>query len=359
MAGNILFSIKDTKSSFNMSEFARTTLLKRYAKRDKNGIYQEFTAEEIFHRVASDLARPDVIYALHKNGYLGRGEKKFDVSKYLIGENKITNPSNFLDFWIGKFKNHDDYNTIRDNLVSSFNSDIKKFYDVMINKLFLPAGRTMANAGGAGKIVANCVVLNINDSLTEGSDSIMGTLHDAAALQNQGSGIGFNFSSLRPHGSSTKNTQASGPISFIKMYNEVFKAVKQSNRHGANMAVFNIDHPEILEFIRCKEQEGNISAFNVSVGITDKFLKQATNKNHPKFNVPWLCIWNNKKIRPYYINETGDHEYPGYTASEILYLICKYSWRNGEPGIVFLDEVNRKNVLPGLGPIKACNPCGL
>lgn len=342
--------IIDSKQNFNMSPLARTIMLKRYANKNRDGIFLETKPEEILFRVASDLAKPDVIHMLQSMNKLHYNQTPFDASLFLTRKEKISNPDEFIKKWCS------DIPVVKKKYIET----TQQFYEVMFNKRFLPAGRTMANAGGAGKIVSNCVVLDINDSLTAGEDCIMSTLHDAAALQNQGSGIGFCFSSLRPHGSSTKNTQASGPVSFIKMYNQVFVAVKQSNRNGANMAVFSVTHPEILEFIKCKEKEGSINAFNVSVSLTDEFMKQATNKSHPNYNDPWLCTWENEKQLPYYIDETtGDHTYPRFTASQILNKLCECAWKNGEPGMIFIDEVNRENPLPGLGKIKACNPCGL
>lgn len=231
------------------------------------------------------------------------------------------------------------------------------FYAVLMRKEFTPAGRTLTNAGTQFPIVANCIVLHIDDSM----DSIFSTLRDAALLQQAGSGLGFPLHLMRPAGTNTKRSQgqASGPVSFLKVYNQAFGVIKQQNRHGANMAVMRVDHPDILEFVHCKEKEGEVSNFNVSVGLTDEFM-QAVKDNDPN---PWYCNFNGQKMKPRRIKRTGGEtaiaiEEVTMTARELFQEIIATAWINGEPGCVFLDEVNNKNPLPGLGRIEACNPCG-
>lgn len=231
------------------------------------------------------------------------------------------------------------------------------FYEILVRKEFTPAGRTLSNAGTANPTVANCIVLHIEDSM----DSIFSTLHDAALLQQAGSGLGFPLHLLRPAGSDTRRSQgqASGPVSFLKVYNQAFGVIKQQNRHGANMAVMRVDHPDILEFIHCKEREGEIQNFNISVGLTNAFM-QAVKDNDPQ---PWLCTWKGVSQKPRRILREGDEtaikiEEVDLTARQLFEEIVATAWINGEPGCVFLDEVNRTNPLPGLGRIEACNPCG-
>jgi len=141
-----------------------------------------------------------------------------------------------------------------------------KFYQLMLNLEFLPAGRTLANAGTAMSVISNCVVLHIEDSL----DDIFKTLRDATLLQQSGSGVGFPFHLLRPAGSLTKRTQgvSSGPVSFLYVYDKAFGVIKQQGRHGANMAVMRVDHPDILDFIHAKDREGELTNFNISISLT-------------------------------------------------------------------------------------------
>jgi len=233
----------------------------------------------------------------------------------------------------------------------------KEFYDMMGSKEYTPAGRTITNAGASTPVVANCIVLPVKDSM----ESIFQTLKDSALLQQAGSGLGFDFSLLRPAYTPTKksNGVASGPVSFLKVYNEAFGVIKQQGRHGANMAMMQIDHPDVLDFIRAKEIEGDIRNFNISIKVTDEFMKAVTEKP----DAQWYCTWNGKKMKPHRVlrNPSGSVqgvEEMDITAGEIFDELIHYAWLNGEPGIVFIDEVNRTNPLPGLGPIGCSNPCG-
>ncbi len=232
-----------------------------------------------------------------------------------------------------------------------------KFYEIMSNLDFLPAGRTLTNAGTGMPIVSNCIVLHIPDSM----DGIFKTLHDATLLQQAGSGLGFPFSDLRPAGFVTKRTQgiASGPISFLKVYDKAFGVVKQQGRHGANMAVMSVDHPDILDFIHIKDREGELANFNISVALTDEFIKKVISESEE----PWVCRFKNIKTLPRKITRDTEGNVSQIqeikiTPKEIMGEIAEAAWTNGEPGIIFIDEVNRTNPLPELGEIKASNPCG-
>ena len=232
-----------------------------------------------------------------------------------------------------------------------------EFYGVMASFKFTPAGRTITNAGAPTALVPNCIVLHINDSM----DGIFTTLKDAALLQQAGSGLGFPFHMLRPAGTRAKRSRgvASGPISFLQVYDMAFGVIKQQGRHGANMAVMRVDHPDVLDFIHAKKREGDIKNFNISVGITDEFMRQAL-KGAKK---PWLCEFNGVKMKPRVVDRDAYNNILSVTdvtttARELLHDIASMAWTNGEPGVVFLDEVNRTNPLPGLGRIEACNPCG-
>ena len=232
-----------------------------------------------------------------------------------------------------------------------------KFKDVMSKFEFVPAGRTLANVGAETPVVSNCIVLHIRDSM----DQIFQTLHEAALLQKDGSGLGFPLHLLRPAGSVAHRSagMASGPVSFLRVYNGAFGIIKQQNRHGANMAVMRVDHPDILEFVHIKDKEGDIANFNVSVGLTDDFMRAVSTGSKE----PWLCKWGGKSYKPRRIQRNAkfayqSHEELDITASELFDEILQSAWKTGEPGCVFMDTVNRTNPVPGLGRLEACNPCG-
>jgi ribonucleoside-diphosphate reductase alpha chain len=231
-----------------------------------------------------------------------------------------------------------------------------QFLEILKSFEFCTAGRTLSNAGAPTPIVPNCVVLHMEDSM----DGIFETLKEAAMLQQSGCGLGFPFHLLRPAGTIAKKSRgvASGPVSFLHVYNDAFGVIKQQNRHGANMAVMRIDHPDILEFIHCKDVEGEIKNFNISVGLTNEFMEKVKN-NDPS---PWLCEWKGVKMKPRRIYRDGrivtDVKEETMPVKELFQEIITSAWQSGEPGLVFLDRVNETNPLPGLGRIEACNPCG-
>ncbi len=238
---------------------------------------------------------------------------------------------------------------------------VQEFEDALHGEMaahrFIPAGRTLANAGGPTPVVQNCVVLGIDDSL----DSIFSTLHDAVLLQQSGSGLGFALDTMRPAGACARTTygSSSGPVSFLGVYSASFSIVKQQNRSGANMAVCSIEHPDVLEFIHCKEREGAHACFNISVGITDEFMRQV----REDVKTPWMCHFGGVQMLPRRIERKANGAFAAatpveMTAREILREIATAAHRNGEPGVLFLDAANRANPLPGLGPLRATNPCG-
>ncbi|MBI4135314.1 adenosylcobalamin-dependent ribonucleoside-diphosphate reductase [Candidatus Uhrbacteria bacterium] len=233
----------------------------------------------------------------------------------------------------------------------------KEFYGVLSRFEFTPAGRTITNAGAPTRVVANCIVLHFDDSM----DGIFSTLHDASLLQQAGSGLGFAWHLLRPAGTVTvaSRGQASGPVPFLNAYNHSFGVIKQQGRHGANMGVMRVDHPDILEFIDCKRKEGDIVNFNISIALTDDFMKavRADSKE------PWFCEWRGKKMKPRAVKRNSRGAYLGHdevtlTARELMDKIVDAAWSNGEPGVLFPDAANRTNPVPHLGRLEATNPCG-
>ena len=228
----------------------------------------------------------------------------------------------------------------------------EKFFSVMWDLDFLPNSPTLMNAGTGQGTLSACYVLDIDDSMS----SIMMTAHDQAMIEKFGGGIGFSLSGLRPEGTPIKTTQgrACGPIAVLQTLSQVGTMITQGGkRDGAHMAIMSVYHPDIEKFIKCKSTEGDIHNFNISVGADSNFMTAVENDDF--LHLTWPLDTNSYDTLP-----LSDSEEDGtwIKARELFDKITAGAWKNGEPGMVWLDRINQDNTTPHLGQINATNPCG-
>ena len=220
------------------------------------------------------------------------------------------------------------------------NKTEKVFYGMMSRLEFIPNTPTLFNAGTRLGQLSACFVLPVEDSL----EGIFTSAKNMALIEQSGGGVGFDFSRLRPKGDIVKSTKgvASGPVSFMRIFDTGTEIIKAGGkRRGAMMAVLRVDHPDVIEFITSKQQPGFLSNFNISVAVTDDFMK-AMEENGEYWLVNPRNKEKTKKLR----------------AKEVWNLIAKSAWMSGDPGVIFIDEINRRNPTPQVGRIESTNPCG-
>ena len=275
-----------------LSQNARTVLEKRYLVKDASGRATE-KPEDMFWRVATVVAEAD--------------------RRYGASEGVVTKAA-------------------------------EDFYRLMTQRRFEPNSPTLMNAGRPLGQLSACFVLPVEDALSNGQNGIYDTLRSMALIHQSGGGTGFSFSRLRPKGSMVRSTTgvASGPVSFMKLYDASTDAVKQGGtRRGANMGILRVDHPDVMEFITCKEDLTQITNFNISVAVTTKFMEAV--KAGTSYDL----------VDPVTSKVTGQLD-----AREVWDKMVLGAWRTGEPGVFFVDEANRYNPVPHLGLYEATNPCG-
>ena len=277
-----------SEAPLRISPNALRVLQKRYLAKDETGKVIE-TPEEMFRRVAVNMAQADGFY----------GAMPDEIRK-----------------------------------------TEEEFYALMARLDFLPNSPTLMNAGRPLQQLAACFVLPVEDSI----GGIYDTLKHQALIHQTGGGTGFSFSRLRPKDDMVRSTGgvASGPVSFMKVYNQSTEHIKQGGtRRGANMGILRVDHPDILEFITCKTDTKEVTNFNISIAVTDAFLSAALKGEMYDLVSPR----NGKAVRQ-------------LNAREVLATIAEAAWRNGEPGLFFIDQANRTNPTPHYAMIEATNPCG-
>ncbi len=275
-----------SEETLTFTQEALRILERRYLLKDNTGSIVE-TPKEMLHRVAENIAYADTFY----------GMKNVEETE-------------------------------------------EKFYHLMASLQFLPNSPTLKNAATKTQQLSSCFVLPIEDTM----ESIFGSLRDAAVIHQRGAGTGFSFSQLRPQGSMVRHNigVAAGPVSFMQVYDSALDVIKQGGiRPGANMAVLRVDHPDILRFIEIKRDKQKLKNFNISVGVTDNFMKAV------------------EADRQYYLVHPATGKSMGLLrARDVFAVITQNAWKTGDPGLVFLDEINRKHPAKHLGEIETTNQCG-
>ncbi len=284
----LIMGARSEEGNLSFSSQALKILERRYLLKDNTGTLIE-TPQQMLVRVASNIAQADELYKAT--------EKQVEATE-------------------------------------------QEFYSLLADLRFLPNSPTLMNAGTKTQQLSSCFVLPVDDSM----EGIFGTLKDAALIHQRGSGTGFSFSRLRPRGDKVKAHLhvASGPVAFMGVYDAALEVIKQGGiRPGANMAVLRVDHPDIIRFIESKRDKKSLKNFNISVAVTDRFMRSV------------------EEDREYFIRNPRTEKYVGkLRARDVFAMITQNAWKTGDPGLIFIDEINRKHPAKHLGDIETTNQCG-
>src|SRR5574341_1410682 len=285
-------SISGKRMALDLSENALTVLKRRYLIKDEQGRPAE-SPQDLFWRVARTIAAPDATYGATPKAVEALAEA---------------------------------------------------FVQVMATRVWMPNSPTLMNAGRPLGQLSACFVLPVEDALSNGKSGIYDTLRNMALVHQSGGGTGFSFSRLRPKNDVVRSKigVASGPVSFMSLYDASTDVVKQGGtRRGANMGILRVDHPDILDFVTCKDDTTKITNFNISVAVTDAFMRAVEQGTEYEL------------IHPRTQRPVGRLD-----AREVFSKIVHGAWKTGEPGVFFIDRANQYNPVPHLGSYEATNPCG-
>ena len=289
----------------DLTENAVTVLERRYLKKDPNTGKVCETPRELFWRVASHIAKGELKFPG------GTAERALSVAR--------------------------------------------EFYELMAKRAFMPNSPTLMNAGREMGMLSACFVLPVEDSIEGIFDSIKAT----ALIQKAGGGTGFSFSRLRPAGDLVRSSGGTteGPLSFIQVFSKATDAIQQGAfRRGANMGILRVDHPDVVDFIRMKDNLGMLTNYNISITVTNRFLNELRTKPETQHMVqnPRTKQWAKLKKR----DASGKEIEQFWTVGEVWNMIVEHAWATGEPGVVFIDRINERNPIKNVGLIEATNPCG-
>jgi ribonucleoside-diphosphate reductase alpha chain len=348
LIGGIRVKSKLSLPEPKLSANALTVLERRYLSKDESGNITE-TPKEMFWRVAKNIALIDVLYdPLHEAEQEVSGE-----SSVVLKEASLPVPE--FSSWDWGTLNHgftdmasrgliegtwEDIQATVDQRMPSLARTAVSFYTLMAEQKFLPNSPALSNAGRELQQLSACFVLPIEDSMV----SIFETLKNSALIHKSGGGTGFSFSRLRPKNDVVRTTGgvASGPISFMKVFNAATEAIKQGGvRRGANMGILRVDHPDILEFITVKNDTTQLTNFNISVAVTEAFMTAL--KQDSEYEL----------VNPRTKQVSGK-----LRARDVFDLMVESAWKTGEPGVIFIDRLNDFNPTPNIGEYEATNPCG-
>ncbi|MCH8346549.1 MAG: adenosylcobalamin-dependent ribonucleoside-diphosphate reductase, partial [Chloroflexi bacterium] len=302
-----------------LADNARVVLERRYLAKDSEGRPVE-TPEEMFRRVAHNIAQAELLY-----------KPLEDVSTPSTSSGQAGSPSPDSSMEAA---------TGTGQAIDAAALWEQRFYELMARLDFLPNSPTLMNAGRDLQQLSACFVLPVPDSI----EGIFQAIKDTARIHQSGGGTGFSFSKLRPKGDRVQSTMgvASGPVSFLKVFDAATEAIKQGGtRRGANMGILAVTHPDIEQFITLKSDMRTLTNFNISVAVTEGFMRAV------------------EKDEEYDLINPRSGEVAGRRrARHVFDLLVANAWRNGDPGIVFIDRINRDSPTPNLGEIEATNPCG-